>query len=259
MEDENDVFHSLPKLDIEFFARMAYYKSLIKSGKDVTGDYSLVDEIAKNEANWPYISPWEFLFYAAYVKEPSTKKKYYEKILPRVLLNKNEYDCSEYFKKYPDWKHGTVGKKPLPYELKYLHYESSMWTTDTYSLKMPYLYALLSGVEFSMKLMLEGTVVERVQCSGEFIEKDKNNQVFLRLDFPINQKALVEKGIDGICFDFKYRYFNASISFDLGGRLTEKKDENYYENLPGYITFAFSDTKAVGEPAKSDSDGRKMK
>lgn len=236
-EDENDNLHFLPKQDVEFFARMAYYESLIKAGKDVKKGFFLVDEIAKNEANWPYISPLEFLFYAANVKEVPTKRKYYEEILPRVLLNENKYNCSKYFEGFPGWKNAPVAERPLPYDLKFLRYDSNMWPwTDRYILKMPYQYALLADVRFSMDLMRDETVLFKVPCEGASIEKDRSDKMFLCLVFPIDQKELIERGIDGIRFNFEYRYFKANISFDLKGKLTEKKDKTVYENLPGHIS-----------------------
>lgn len=225
----------LPKLDAEFLTRMAFYSSQIKAGNDINdaGNNDLLDMIS-NEASWPYISPWEFLSYAAYVKEEETKRKYYEVILPKVLKCEN-FDSKDYFEKNPDWKSYPVGKQPLPYELKYLSYTSyfwRFWRNDCLYLELPYQYALLSDIKFSMELLRGGEVVSSVPCDSETMKKDKEN-IFLCLEFPLNENELIEKKIDGIRFDFEYKYFKSAITFDFNGDLTKE--------LPGLITFELKD------------------
>lgn len=232
-KDGDKNLHFLPKLDAEFLARMAYYKSLIEAGKDIdAGNLNLVDKIYK-DASWPYISPWEFLFYAAYVKEPSTKEQYYKEILPKVLKCEN-FNCNDYFEKNPDWKSYPVGKHRLPYDLKYLSYTYNRWGKDSFYLELPYQYALLSGIKFSMELLCNGEVVTSVPCNSETMEKGKENSISLRLEFPLNEKELIKKKIDGIRFDFEHKYFKSAITFDFGGGLKEGKDSNWYKNLPVY-------------------------
>ena len=238
--------HFLPALDVEFFTRMAYCSSRIEAGKDM--DYlplPLVVEISRGAKN-QYISPWEYLFFAAYVKEAPTKRKYYEEILPTVLLDRQKYDCNAYFKTHHDWASHPVGEMPLPYELKYLRYMKPWLEKNRFSLKMPYQYALLGGISSSMHLLSGGTEAGTIQCAREVIEKDKDNRVFLRLDFPLDEKVLREKKIDRIRFDFKYKsLFESSIAFDFGDDLsksTKDKGKKYYEGHPGFITFHILET-----------------
>lgn len=234
VKDSDKNLHFLPKLDAEFLARMGYYDSLIKAGKDV-GTTDLVDSISI-EASWPYISPWEFLFYAAYVKEDATKKKYYEVTLPKALLKCEKFDCKDFFEKIPDWKSYPVGKQPLPYELKYLSFTSNFWSKDCFYLELPYQYALLSDIKFSMGLLRSGEVVTSVPCDSETMEKEGDN-IFLCLEFPLNEKELIKKKIDGIRFDFEHKYFKSAITFDFGGSLAKSMGNDFFKNLPGYISF----------------------
>lgn len=240
VKDSNQKPHFLPKFDAEFLARMGYYDSRIKAGKDINdaGNNDLVDMIS-NEASCPYISPWEFLSYAAYVKEDATKKEYYEEILPKVLKCEN-FDSKDYFEKNPDWKSYPVGKQPLPYELKYLSFSSNFWSKDCFYLELPYQYALLSDIKVSMELLCCGEVVTSVPCDSKTMAKDGDN-IFLCLEFPLNEKELIKKNIDGIRFDFEYKYFKSAITFDFGGGLTKSMDSDFYKELPGYITFELKD------------------
>ena len=254
LKDSDKNLHFLPKLDAEFLTRMAYYKSKINAGEDinVAGNNDLVDRIFK-EASWPYISPWEFLFCAAYVKEDLTKKRYYEEILPKVLKCEN-FDCKDFFENNPDWKSYPVGKRTLPYELKYLSYTTSgwgWWKTHHFFLKLPYQYAFLSDISFSMKLMRGREVVTSVLCDSETLEKDKDNSIFLCLGFPLNEQKLIDERIDGIQFDFEYKFnssplrtqdreyilFKSAINFNLDGVLTKPMGSSFYKTLPGRITF----------------------
>ena len=252
VKDDDKNLHFLPKLDAEFLARMGHYDSLIKSGEDIKDvGMNLVDKIS-NGVSYPYISPWEFLLFASYVKGDRTKKKYYEEILPKVLLKSDRFDCSEYFNDHPEWKSDPVGKQRLPYELKYLRYSSSFLSKKRFFLRVPYQYALLSNIKFSMGLLRGEEVVTFVPCDSETMEKDEKNNVVLCLWFPLDEEELIKNKIDGFRFDFEYEYFKSAITFHFDRVLTKSMGSDFYKDRPGYITFELKKLGDLGSGTSPD-------
>ena len=223
-----------------------------QSGEDIKEvGRNLVDKISKG-ASRPHRSPWEFLLFASYVKEDVTKKRYYEEILPKVLLKSDGFDCNEYFNEHPEWKSDPVGKQRLPYELKYLRYSSSFLSKKRFFLRVPYQYALLSNIKFSMGLLRDNEVVTSVPCDSETMEKDEKNNIVLCLWFPLDEEELIKNKIDGFRFDFEYEYFKSAITFHFDRVLTKSMGSGFYRDIPGKITFELKELGDLGSGASPD-------